>query len=421
MRSLTPFPTYLFRRVTSSTQFFPEIDGLRAVAILAVVAFHVSGYFWVKNLDRGAYGSLTGAAEQTIHWTLSHGFLGVQLFFVISGLVVSLPFARQARGSGGAVRLRDYFVRRLTRIEPPYFIALCAYATLALVVTPDSFRPLEYLAGFVYARNGFFHGEPWLFFVSWSLEIEVQFYLIAPLLALVFRVPSTTLRRVMLVAAIVASGLYAASHRMGSAEPPPFGGPLQHGWWLGTEIAFFLVGMLVADIVADERPMTRSRLRALAWDLAWILGLVAVILSYRILESSANGMLLLIAGLFVLTLGAGRALVIRSMLSLPLSCTIGGACYTIYLFHTPLVSLVGRFLVPATGDSYMLDMATVALPMTAGIVLACLALFPFVERPFMYREWPQVVSEAVRSRNPRVLAALMTPRGGVAHKPSRAH
>ena len=85
-------PSYLFQRVMSGGSVLRELDGLRAVAILAVVVFHASGYIYVKGLERGAYL----AADHSTHlhsplgWTLSHGFLGVQLFFAISGFVVTL-------------------------------------------------------------------------------------------------------------------------------------------------------------------------------------------------------------------------------------------------------------------------------------------------------------------------------------------
>jgi len=248
------FPTYLFRRVTSGGAVLAELDGLRAVAILPVVLFHAALSLHLKGAE-GQSSIITGSADvfrSPLGWPVAHGFLGVQLFFVISGLVISLPFARQARGHGGELRMRDYFVRRVTRIEPPYLLALCIYFVIAWHLSPATLNPTEYLAGAVYARHALFHEQDWMFYVSWSLEIEIQFYLLEPLFALVFRAPSALIRRGLLIAAIVASAYYAAHYRMLSSEPPPLGGPLQHGWWLGTELAFFLVGMLAADLSVRE-------------------------------------------------------------------------------------------------------------------------------------------------------------------------
>jgi peptidoglycan/LPS O-acetylase OafA/YrhL len=249
-----------------------------------------------------------------------------------------------------------------------------------------------------------------MFYVSWSLEIEIQFYLLAPLFALVFRAPSALLRRGLLIAAIVASGYYAAHFRMQSSEPPPLGGPLQHGWWLGTELAFFLVGMLVADFSvrqASSRAVhAPTRRAAYAWDIGWLAGFVATLCSYQVLQHSVAGMLLLLTGLFLLTLGASRSWLVRSALSHPAVYTIGGACYTIYLFHPLLTPVVGRILLPATGSSYVFDMIVIALPAALGISLACLLLFPIVERPFMHRGWPSVVADGLRRRDIRAIGRL---------------
>jgi peptidoglycan/LPS O-acetylase OafA/YrhL len=407
--------TSLFRRVVTASTFVPELDGLRAVAILAVVAFHTSGYFLVKNLERGEYAARETLPEQAIYWILTHGFLGVQLFFAISGLVISLPFARKARAPGGTIRLRDYILRRVTRIEPPYLIALFIYFVLAWRFSPATFTPTEYLAGIVYARNALFHGQPWLFYVSWSLEIEIQFYLLAPLFALVFRVPSAHLRRALLIAAIAASGYYAAHFRMQSSEPLPRGGPLAHGWWLGTELTFFLVGMLVAELSLHDGGSRSAHLherrKTLAWDVGWLVGVAAALCSYQVLSYSAMGMALLLAGLLLVMLGASRSGLVRSALAHPAIYTLGGACYTIYLFHPLLIPVVGRILLPATGSSYLLDMLVIALPASIGISLCCLLLFPIVERPFMHRGWPSLVGGAFRRRDIRAVSPLFTDRG----------
>jgi peptidoglycan/LPS O-acetylase OafA/YrhL len=117
-------------------------------------------------------------------------------------------------------------------------------------------------------------------------------------------------------------------------------------------------------------------------------------------------MLLLLTGLFLLTLGASRSWLVRSALSHPAVYTIGGACYTIYLFHPLLTPVVGRILLPATGSSYVFDMIVIALPAALGISLACLLLFPIVERPFMHRGWPSVVADGLRRRDIRAIGRL---------------
>lgn len=399
-------PLHLFRRVSSGAPYVPEIDGLRSLAILAVVVFHSSGYFWVKNLERGSYALVEPAHSLELRWVLSHGFLGVQLFFAISGLVLALPFARSARKNEDPPSFGSYIRRRVTRIEPPYILALCFYAIVTLALLPKSMSPIQYIAGLFYTRNLLFDSGTWLFYVSWSLEIEVQFYLIAPLLSLVYRVDSVIARRCILLIAIALSGYYSAAYRLSAADPGPFGGPLQHGWWLGPELSFFLVGMLVADISTSSRPVVRGRAHSFIWDATWLGGLFLVIDSYRLLEQSAGGIAALLLGLFLITLGALRSWLVRAVLAFPICSAIGGACYTIYLFHTLPVAFFGKILLPLTGTSYERDMLFVAIPMAVVVCAGGLLLFPFVERPFMYRQWPVLVLTSIRSRDPKALLAL---------------
>ncbi|MCE2885130.1 MAG: acyltransferase, partial [Planctomycetaceae bacterium] len=233
------FPQHLFRRVISSGSFLPELDGLRFLAIVPVVLFHATMSLYLKHAESGGTqaSALDGSQGDAVFrsplgWIASHGFLGVQLFFLISGFVVTLPFARHHLLGARAPRLQAFYLKRLTRIEPPYIIALCLFGLGVLAVAPENFRIADFASGLVYLRTALFGNEPWAFFISWSLEIEVQFYLIVPFLAMVFAIPRTAMRRTILVIAIAAGAAYAAHVRCSGSEDAPLGGPLQHGKWL---------------------------------------------------------------------------------------------------------------------------------------------------------------------------------------------
>jgi len=401
-------PLHLLRRVTSGGAVLAELDGLRAVAIVPVVLFHATLSVYLKGAE-GQVSAITGSGDvfrSPVGWLVSHGFLGVQLFFVISGFVVVLPFARARLLGERPPGLGRYYLKRLTRIEPPYVIALATFFVGTLLVAPENARWQDYAAGLVYLRTALFGNEPWAFFISWSLEIEVQFYLLAPVIAAVFWIRAHLLRRTVLVLAVAASAVLAARARLDGLEPAPLEGPLQHGSWLGTELAFFLTGVLVADLWTLREIRTGTRIASLAWDALWILGLVAVASAYRALEATPWGIALLVGGLFTMTLGAFRSRVVRAALSIPLVSMIGGACYTIYLFHFLAVSLVGRFLAPLTTTNFERNVLLIALPFAIAVTLGCLCLFPFVERPFMHGNWPSVLAQSVRSRSMRPLRAL---------------
>ena len=402
------FPTHLFRRVTSSGAVLAELDGLRAVAILPVVLFHATLSMYLKGAE-GQVSVLTGQHEvfrSPVGWIVAHGFLGVQLFFVISGFVVVLPFARARLLGERPPSLARYYLKRLTRIEPPYIIALAMFFIGTLAVAPENAHWQDYAAGLVYLRTALFGDSPWAFFISWSLEIEVQFYLLAPALACVFWIRPPAARRILLCAAIATSSILAARARLAGVEPAPLAGPLQHGSWLGTELTFFLTGVLVADVWTLREVRMATRVGHAAWDALWILGFAAVIVSYRALEESAVGIALLVGGLFLMTLGAFRSRMVRSVLSIPIVSTVGGACYTIYLLHFLVVSFAGRFLAPYTTVAFERNLLLIALPFAVAVTLACLCFFPLIERPFMSAAWPSRVGRALRERSLAPLRAL---------------
>jgi peptidoglycan/LPS O-acetylase OafA/YrhL len=416
-------PLHLFRRVVGSGALLPELDGLRALAILPVVWFHASLSIYLKGGEGQAslFGGdpFTSIFGSPIGWIASHGFLGVQLFFAISGFVVTLPFARAAAMRTERPSLRRFYLKRLTRIEPPYAIALATYLLGVWLVAPENARVADYLAGLLYLRTALFGSEPWAFFISWSLEIEVQFYLLAPLFASIFLVRRAGVRRGLLVLGIVLGALHAGSVRRAGVEPAPLGGPLQHGSWLGPELCFFLTGMLVADLRAFRgiglAPSTALSERAreegsVAWDVGFLAGTAGALVSYAVLERTVWGGPLLAGSILLVLLGGLRSRFARRLLASGPLVAIGGACYTIYLFHFLAVSLFGRFLAPLASMTLEWNLLAIALPFALAVTLGCLALFPFVERPFMFADWPRTVAKAVRMRQPRILLRLLAER-----------
>ena len=99
--------------------------------------------------------------------------------------------------------IRFYFLRRITRLEPPYILAMCFF--FVVLIIKGDFKFFELLpslgASLLYLHNIIFQDYPYITMVAWSLEIEVQFYLIAPLLSLVFLLPALY-RRLILIALI---------------------------------------------------------------------------------------------------------------------------------------------------------------------------------------------------------------------------
>jgi peptidoglycan/LPS O-acetylase OafA/YrhL len=337
-------------RITSGGRLIPEIDGLRFVAIISVVAFHIAEYLHAR-LGIDAPG-LLGTA-------LGNGARGVPLFFVISGFVLGRPFAMHYLQKAKAPKLKDYFLRRLTRLEPPYLIAILAvfFGLLAFTGRDES---AHLLASLGYSHN-LIYGAPNPFFgLAWSLEIEVQFYCLVPLLAMIYRLPRTA-RRALLIALMFAgaSRLFAMPDRISYSFL---------GW-----IQCFAAGFLLADLYVDGWSLRKhwafDLLSFALWPAVFLLN---VPLAWILLPSLS----------LILYVSAFRSVIFQKFFTSPAIVTIGGMCYTIYLVHYPVISAAGRlFKNPAMFVSLAL----------LGIAAASLVFFVLIERPCMDKNWPLLV------------------------------
>lgn len=158
--------------------YFPALTGLRGVAALWVVVVHL----WSLN---GAPALRVGGLDLTT--LASSGFMGVDLFFVLSGFLLGLPFLRWARGEGRFPRLGQFYKRRALRVLPAYYaqlLILIAGGWLLAGQAPIGFPQfLGYLSmEFVFIASAM----PLLNNVWWSLPVEWNFYLVLPLVGLLF-------------------------------------------------------------------------------------------------------------------------------------------------------------------------------------------------------------------------------------------
>ncbi len=361
-------------RETTSGRFIPEMDGLRFAAIGMVILFHLNGYLTAKSpFYRAAPPNSDWLAQAALV-----GFHGVELFFVISGFILGLPFAAHYLKRAAPVSLRKYYLRRLTRLEPPYIVALLVLLILAVVAQgapPASFYP-HFAASVFYLHSLIYGTFSPAMGVAWSLEIEVQFYLLVPLLTLLFAIPSRTLRRSSIVILILAalSGQALFLHHSPRASLS-----------ILAYVQFFLVGFLLADVfLANWHEAPR---RSLAWDLVALTGwpLLFVILHFPLL---ANW--LFPAWIFLLYFAAFRGRLANRFFSNRWIAAIGGMCYSIYLLHYEVISAVGR-LTRRLGETapYCVYLSLQLLLVGAAIVAICGVYFVAIEKPCMRRDWPQ--------------------------------
>jgi peptidoglycan/LPS O-acetylase OafA/YrhL len=144
----------------------PSLDGMRAVAILMVIMGHLAGGVYI----------LPGLGTGHFPMRFTLGGLGVRIFFVISGLLITTLLLQEQERSG-RISLRQFYWRRALRILPAsytFLIVLAVAAGLGIVAIPKE----SFLASFLYFRN--YVGGDWYTGHLWSLSVEEQFYLIWP-------------------------------------------------------------------------------------------------------------------------------------------------------------------------------------------------------------------------------------------------
>jgi len=385
-----------FSRVTTSGGFISEIDGLRFIAIGTVVLFHLMVNLAIKAPD--AYAPPDGSLLVAV---ARQGYHGVELFFIISGFILALPFASHHLKGHRPVALGQYYLRRVTRLEPPYMLWMAVMFVALVAVKGRSAADLapHLGASLLYLHNLIFGRESLINNVAWSLEIEIQFYLLVPALAGVFAVRSHALRRGLIV------GLAAAATLL--------------SWWLVPVesraylsilrfIQFFLMGFLLADVFLvewDGRPG-----KSFGWDLVSLVGWPALFAVWHFhgVRPSEPGVaagkesLLSAASFpataFVLYLAVFRGRITNAVMTNPWLTTIGGMCYTVYLLHNPLLGAMltaTRRLVP-TGSYTANLLLQLALAVPAILVPSGI-YFLLVEKPCMRKDWPQRLAARVRA------------------------
>ena len=359
-------------RVTTSGGYIAEIDGLRFIAIAAVVAVHVLGY-WLGRSGR-TYPSMSVVDRGVEAWVLL-GVYGVHLFFMISGFVLAIPFCKHACGEGRPVNLKNYFWRRITRLEPPYIVTMIGFFALMPFFGKGSWSELwpHLLASLCYVHNIVYGDGSLINNNAWSLEIEIQFYLMMPIIAGVLVLPAWP-RRCLLAAFAV----FFSMHRLWLPAVVPQS--------LLQFAQYFVLGILLCDAWTTAwRSWPRSVVADLPGVAAWPVFAWVNLRHPGISADIANPWL--IAMLFVSALLGrwhGRLL---SYGPIPI---IGGMCYSIYLLHARVLAAVVHGLlakVPSLG-SFTADYCLV-LPLASLAVVAVSAVFfLFIEKPCMDPAWP---------------------------------
>jgi len=370
-------------RVTTSGEIIREIDGFRAIAIGMVILHHLLALY-LQNTGRfghvlvPAAWSTLRAADPVIR-ALYPSFLGVQLFFVISGFVLGLPFARHYLRGHKKPQPRAYFLRRVTRLEPPYILAATVFF-VARCFTGNVLDLLPHFAATLFYSHSIIYGAPSVIEgIFWSLEVEVQFYILAPLLAMLFSIRHAVARRFVLVAiiygwAMLASQVTAVTSSRLSLTLVGYG-------------HYFMAGFLLVEIYLswlEDRAFTPSEL----WDFVAVACGVALNAvywtnqSWRYVWTMPFIIVLLYVALFRGRFG-GPLMRARPVY------LIGGMCYTTYLYHIGLLGIFSAQSMKLWNASipFAADLAVQGLALVPVVLAICAVIYYYTEKPFMVKRW----------------------------------
>lgn len=308
-------------------RYIPAIDGLRAVAVIAVMLYHL-GFNWIPG-----------------------GFLGVDLFFVISGYVITRLLLDSIQRSGG-LDLRAFYVARIRRLLPPLLFMIILTTVFVGAWAPDTMRrfladtPFALLGGMnwwlVFRHTDYFEaiGRPPLLQHTWSLGVEAQFYLIWPLILLLVlryfgknKIPGAAL----LIAAFSGIALLLVSLQVDAANASQ----VSHVYF-GTDthsIGLFLGAALAVRWIPQNLNETVSKKAQDFIDGIGVFGLLGIIAAFLFVDENDPTLYKIafpLAGLFgcaIITSIVHPASRFAPILSSKPFVWIGERSYAIYLWH----------------------------------------------------------------------------------------
>ena len=356
--------------IRKSTRHISSIDGLRAIAVTAVVLYHL-GISWIPG-----------------------GFLGVDLFFVISGYVITRLILDSINQSS-ALDLRAFYAARIRRIYPGFLFMVISTIIFIGVWAPEAIK--RFLSDLPYALSGTINwalvarnqdyfetiGRPPLLQHTWSLAVELQFYLIWPIILLTvlkYFGKKNVARIALIIAVISGTILFLVSLQLDQANSAK----VSHIYF-GTDthsLGLFLGSALAVSWIPQNLSANISRRAQDVIDGIGVVGLLGLISTFLFIDESNASLyqiafpLAAIFGCLVIISLVHPASRFAPIISTPPFRWIGQRSYGIYIWHW-VIFQVTRPSVDLSGETWALYLARVLLV----LALADISL-RWVEIPF---------------------------------------
>jgi peptidoglycan/LPS O-acetylase OafA/YrhL len=370
-------------KTASQLDYRPDIDGLRAIAVLAVIGFHAFPA-WIRG-----------------------GFVGVDVFFVISGYLIStILLTGMERGS---FRFAQFYIRRIRRIFPALIVVLLACMVVGwLVLFSFEYKALgKHVAGsagfvsnfLLWNEAGYFdkavETKPLLHI--WSLGIEEQFYIVWPLLLyMVWKRKAATLALLLLL--LISSFTFNV---LSSDPAADFYSPLTRFWELMAGAVLAYLSLYWEDLAGLFRKLPRPARQiigagaapeSITRDVMAVIGLLLIVAAVLTVDETKRfpgwWALFPVVGTYLMIASGPRAWINNKLLATRGLVAIGLISYPLYLWHWPLLSFIR--IVNGTAPSP----AALALAVLLSFGLAWLT-YLLVEKPLRFGKSAPVKAAAL--------------------------
>lgn len=346
-------------------RYMPELDGLRAIAVLGIIIYHLNKQW------------LTG------------GFLGVDTFFVISGYLITSLLLKEYDDTG-IIKLKSFWIRRLKRLLPAVIVLLMVVGTATLLLKSDNIIRVKHdiIAAIFYVSNWWYIAKDVNYFEQfsfmplkhlWSLAIEEQFYIFFPVILVTLLLTIKKRYKIGFIfwgVSIISLGLMMFIYSINGDHSRVYFGT-------DTRLQTLLLGVILAFLwppfkLKNDPP----KVVKYVIDSIGSLSFIVLILLFFIINDETNWIydggfyLISILTLFIIASVVHPSTWIAKIFSNPVLVFIGKRSYSLYLWHFAVISFVHSYYVDGQIPVYVYF-----IDISLTIIFAELS-YRFIETPF---------------------------------------
>lgn len=298
---------------SNGIKYRPDIDGLRAIAVISVVFFHANVAMF------------------------SGGYVGVDIFFVISGFLITSIIVREIEN--GSFSILRFYERRFRRILPILFVVISITLLVGIVLlSPNQLKRLGASSAatslfssniLFYLQSGYFDSASELkpLLHTWSLAVEEQFYMVIPFLLLATHTRNANIRKILIVVLLISLLICIVGTKIN---------PTSSFYLIHARAWELLLGSLLALKLLPE---LRSRIQR---DLLGIIGIILISFSIVVFSSDTNfpgvsAMLPTVGATLIIYVGMHGKSIVGNLLSVKPIVFVGLISYSLYLWHWPIL------------------------------------------------------------------------------------